>query len=292
MATQGLTQTGGGPLDYLKKEWGRKDAGGANVGQASVLFNPLVGLRALGIGAAPVQNQYDPMANQFDAMGNPVTQMMQAKAMGQAGPSVAEMQQQQGIEQAQRAAMAAGAGSTNPAMARRMAIQQAGQLGGQAAMAGGQLRAQEQQTAQQNFAQMMQSQMGQQQQSQALAAQIAEDNAKRQTQSNGGLLSAVGTGIGAFFKSDKRLKHDIDTGKGKRGIDEFLKSLHAARYEYDNPEHGRGPQFGIMAQDAAKTEAGRTFVREMPDGLAIDSTRAVGPILAALARLDEKIGGR
>jgi hypothetical protein len=292
MATPGIMQTGYG-ADPIGSAWGKM----SNASSFGDLASGALGM--LGIGPT-VQNQFDPYAQQLQlgqgqgAMSSPVAAMMQARAMGQGGPSAADTLLTRGTDQAQAAAAAAAAGSNNPAQARRIQIMGAGNIAQQGAQAAAIQKAQEEQAAQQQYMGGAMTQQGQAVgQNTALtqtAADIAKQNQEAAQKAQGGLMSGAAGAIASIF-SDRNLKHDIDEKKGSEGMAQFLKTLHAARYEYDDEDHGKGPQYGIMAQDALKSEVGRTFVRETPEGLQLDGARAIGPILAALAHLDSKIDG-
>jgi hypothetical protein len=283
---QGLTGALGSGWDALKSG----NIGGALSGLAS----------GFGLGAAP-QNTFDPYAQQLNlaqpggnTMSSPVAAMMQARAMGQGGPSAADIQSRMGFDQARAAAASAAAESTNPALAHRQSIQAASGLTAEQANVAALLKKQEEEAAQQAYMQASLGQqgqaVGQQNASTAVAGQVAAGNQSAAEKSQGGLLAAGGALLGSIF-SDRRLKHDIDEKRGGKEMARFLGALRASRYEYNDESHGSGGQYGVMAQDALKSEVGRTFVRETPEGLQLDGTRAIGPILAALAHLNSKIEG-
>jgi hypothetical protein len=84
--------------------------------------------------------------------------VLRARAEGRGGPSLAELQLQQTLEQNRRAAAGAIAGAgrgINPALAQRLLLQQQSTLGQQAAGQGAILRAQEQLAAQQALGQQL-----------------------------------------------------------------------------------------------------------------------------------------
>lgn len=260
-------------------------------------LNPLNAVKDIGNMLTPVFNQYNPYATgaTYDAVAagatNPVQQMLQARALGQGGPSAADIALQSGIGRAQNAVMAAAGGSANPALARRNAIVQSAQVARDAAIAGAQQKAQEEQAAQTAYLNPYVQQQGlnatAMNQANKEAADISQQNTQAQTQANGGLFSAAGGILGSLFKSDRRAKTDVKSGAAS--MDEFLSAIHPARYEYIDPADGNGDQFGVMAQDLVKSEAGRSFVAETPHGLMVDATRAVGPMLAALSHLKRKV---
>lgn len=93
---------------------------------------------------------------------------------------------------------------------------------------------------------------------------------------------------GAAHMSDENVKHNIDRNTD-RDMHEFLSTLDSASYDYKNPErHGPGRHYGVMAQSAAKSKVGSTFVLPTADGLALDSRKATGAALAALAYVNRR----
>jgi hypothetical protein len=84
--------------------------------------------------------------------------------------------------------------------------------------------------------------------------------------------------------SDERLKEKLQ--KQTELLDDFLNKLQAYSFDYKNPERdGNGTQVGVMAQDLQKSELGKTLVHDTEVGKVIDTRKAIGPILAALAHL-------
>lgn len=86
-----------------------------------------------------------------------------------------------------------------------------------------------------------------------------------------------------YLPSDRGLKEKI-TNQTKL-LDDFLDKLQAYSFDYKDPRHGEGRQHGIMAQDLERSEVGDTIVEEGQEGKVIDTRKAIGPILAALAHL-------
>lgn len=149
------------------------------------------------------------------------------RALGQGGPSLAELQMRQGIKQASQQArsQAAGARGASAALQQRMASTAQASLAGQATTAGAQLRAQEQMAAEQAYAQQLQQRRVADLQAQGLSIQEAEAQLQAETaamQTQAGIesgeaerrqkgLGAVIGGIGAGFGlSDIRAKEDIE----------------------------------------------------------------------------------
>lgn len=163
---------------------------------------------------------------------------LQAQSSGQ-GPSLAQMQLQQGTDQAlaAQAAQAASARGVDPALAQRLALQNSANIQQQQAGQSGMLRLQEQQQSQNALAQALQgarsqdlnvAQMGQQEQArkdaflQALMGQaLARDQSAAQTRLSGlqgaGNLYESGSnrasqGIGSLFKTVAGVGSGIATG--------------------------------------------------------------------------------
>lgn len=111
-------------------------------------------------------------------------------------------------------------------------------------------------------------------------------------QITGGVMQA-GASLGAAalmapVASDERLKKDIkDAGKD---VDGFLRALKAQSYAYKDKKFGdKERYFSPMAQDLEKTDIGRSMVIDTPDGKMVHYGRGLGAILAAQARLNERL---
>lgn len=310
-----------------------------------VAFNDMTGMMS------PVQNQFQAGSYQSDPnafrIENPdvraaqisagpqgqvrgqqsaLAALMNQRAMGR-GPSAAELQLRSTTDSNIAAARSGAAGSSNPALAGRSAIDAGAAMNQQAANQASVLRAQEQAQAQGALGQMLAGQRGQDlglagqqagfqqqaaiqnqqahiEQQRALAdqqrlqaeqymraqemnRQTSAENAERQQQSKGGLFSAAGTALGSML-SDKRAKASI------RGADaeaeEFMDGLGAYLYKYKSEEHGKGEHLGVMAQDVARSKAGKRIVNERADGLLeFDGKKTLGALLAASANLNKRV---
>lgn len=129
----------------------------------------------------------------------------------------------------------------------------------------------------------------------------------------GGLLSAGG-GLGAAaLVSDERMKTDVkplysdERGKAKArlldsvggskdesgdDVGQLLDNLKAYKFRYkDASEPGTAPgeRYGIMAQDLEKSPMGASIVVDDGGRKKIDTAQAVGVLLAAMARQNQKI---
>jgi hypothetical protein len=113
-------------------------------------------------------------------------------------------------------------------------------------------------------------------------------NAQTQNAFNGGVLS---TGGQLAMLSDKREKKNVKPSHGKAS--EMLEALRPNEHEYKDPDgpgaaHGR--QLGIMAQDLAKTDAGRHVLTAMPGGrMGISIPKATSAAMASLAELHQRV---
>lgn len=241
-------------------------------------------------------------------MQRSATQQLQQAALGK-GPSAASELLQQGAERARRGAqsMVAGATGANKALAFRAAQDVQSRATQDVATQQAALRAQEQQRAMQQFgnilAQQRQAGLGEQQlaaqnyqaQLQASLSQDKDNWLEQQLVSGGsGGISALGGGLVA---SDKTLKENIKDEDCK--MEAFLKALKPQSWEYKQKKEEKpamiahlmpkGKHFGVMAQDLESSDVGKTMVIKGPDDkLLINSTKATGPILGALAMMFKK----
>lgn len=274
------------------------------------------------------QDQYGQRAG-TDYMSSQLARGQQARladyfamqAMGQGGPSVAQLQLQAGLDQSTNNAMGIAASSRgNPAAAARAAIQAQGQMSAQTNQQAGMLRAQEQLDAgnlamqagqglrQQDLTSYNQNQQGQQAfraaindqataelqtkanlysgtQAGVLSARTQRDVSKQQGEASmiGATAQAAGAVAGGAISSDKRLKKNVRDGDALAQA--FMDSLDAKGYEYKGDN---APQLGIMAQDMEQTRAGRTAVRNTPSGKEVSVADATSRLLAAVANLNKR----
>lgn len=144
-------------------------------------------------------------------------------------------------------------------------------------------QAQQQAAAQQQMleAQNYQAQLG------ALSGAYGSDK-QMQGQMLGGLFSAGGAAVGGLAKSDRNAKKRIKREAKK--IDQMIRKLRPYSYDYKDKADGAGRQYGIMAQDLERSEAGRSLVVDTLEGKKIDTVRGYGAVLASLRRLDERLG--
>lgn len=122
-------------------------------------------------------------------------------------------------------------------------------------------------------------------------AGIAGQNAASANAFGTAILGGLSSGLGAgLMKSDERAKTNVDREGVDNDMREFLQALDPASYDYKQPEKdGAGRHWSVMAQSAAKSAAGRSFVTPTPDGqLGLDTRKATGVALTALAHLHRR----
>lgn len=207
--------------------------------------------------------------------------------------SVSARQLQQGLQQnlAAQRSMAASAAPANAAMAARTAAQQGARLGyglaGQQAIAGLQERQQAQQALNQAIlgarGQDLNAALGSRDTAvRGLAPQVQPE--KSFWEKYGPAAETAGTLFSIF--SDKRLKRDIeDADDESRKVVDGLK---AYTFKYKDEKHGKGKQFGIMAQDLERSGLGHAVI-ETRVGKAVDGGRLATANTALIASLGKRI---
>lgn len=94
----------------------------------------------------------------------------------------------------------------------------------------------------------------------------------------------IGTGLSAAAMfSDKNVKTNIEPFDAAS----FLDNITGYKYNYKKPEMGKGEQVGVMAQDIEK--GAPQAVSNTPEGKVVDYNKLGGPILAALASVNERL---
>lgn len=233
------------------------------------------------------QDNYNQMTQEAAAQ----REALRRRAMGQ--DSLSSEQLRQGLQQqyAQQRSMAAGANPANAAMAARTAAMGMGRassgMAGQAATAGIQERA----AAEKQLSDMI---LGGRQQdvNVALGSRSNAINAFG-TQIDPGKSKLeqaqpyVNMGIGMLgAMSDERLKKNVkDADEESKQI---LKGLKAYRFDYKNDKHGKGSQFGIMAQDLEKAGLGHA-VMDTPEGKAVNGAKLSTSNTAMIASLGRRL---
>lgn len=131
--------------------------------------------------------------------------------------------------------------------------------------------------------QMFQNQM---QRAGGVGGAITAQGAAEQAASNrdAQLLGTIATTAAMF--SDRNAKVNLK----EFDPSQFLDDLTGYKYKYANSDMGGGPQVGIMAQDLQKVAP--QAVSRAPNGMQmIDYNKMGGPIMAALAGLNERVLG-
>lgn len=119
-----------------------------------------------------------------------------------------------------------------------------------------------------------------------LAQATAEGNAEREQKSKGGLISGIGSLISMI--SDRNAKTNI--ADADKDTEELLDGVKSFAYDYRDKNHGEGRRLGVMAQDIAKSKAGKDIVRRREDGLLeLDGEKTLGALLAAAANLNKRL---
>lgn len=266
---------------------GAEHASGATVNSARL--NELELRRQLleGKRLAPQQQAFaDQLANQALGKGPSVTELQLRSAMDRS------LGQQVAASKANRA--------VNPALAARQNAKMAQQSNLQTAQMAGVQKLQEQQQAQNQFANYL----GQQQQARQSGLQLglgggsqlsAESNAVRnrdlqeQQMQNQMIGSVLGAGASvAGMMSDERMKKDIQPSKNNSK--KFLDALSSKEYKYKNDKNGSGKHVSVMAQDLEKAgPMGKQMVSETKQGKMVDYGKGFGAILAAQVELNERM---
>jgi hypothetical protein len=204
--------------------------------------------------------------------------------------SISSEQLRQGLQQnlAAQRSMAASAAPRDSAMAGRTAAMNAGRMGagmsGQAAAAG----MQERRDANSALANLLMQQRQQELQATLGGRQTSVGALQGMTPEGTWLdkySGAIGTGIGAAM-SDRNVKEDIEDGD--KDAERVLKGLKAYSYKYKDEKHGKGRQFGPMAQDMEKAGLGHTVI-ETREGKAIDGAKAALSSIALAAHLAKRV---
>lgn len=248
---------------------------------------------------APVSNYRAEMVGLDDAQRKMYADKIAAIQSGQ-GPSVANLYVDAARDKsmAQALSMARSArGNISPGAAYRQALNAASEGGQQAVQQGAMMRAQEGMDMTKFYEQLgMQGDMANQSsknQSQGINAGMAQANL--QGQQNYGTTSMKSTAdmVGGLFQglgSAASVKSDEGAKTHVEGFDtkKFLDDLKSYKFDYKNPSvDGDGKQIGVMAQDVEK-EAPQ-MVNNTPQGKMLDVSKSIGPILASLANLNERL---
>lgn len=246
-------------------------------------------------------DQYKSRMNQDE-----LAAMLQQQAQGK-GPSVANAQLQQSLQQNQAAQQSAANSARGGVLAQGAAQRQAqasgAQMQQQAAQQASVNRAQEQLGAQQQLQGLYNTQRGQDLQRQGLESSNALGIGGLQNQAAGinmqgqianasneqGMLGGMLNAAGGLF-SDERVKTNIHPAdEDMRRFLDALASKGPKSFEYRSQP---GEHFGVMAQDLEQAgPVGRSLVKQDPATgyKTIDTTQGFGALLAANAQLEERL---
>jgi hypothetical protein len=98
------------------------------------------------------------------------------------------------------------------------------------------------------------------------------------------------TPMSQWLSSDEDKKTDTKEDYKKQA--DFLNNLHAYNYRYKNPNAPGampGQRTGVMAQDIEKSEIGKQFVKDTPNGKMVDYKGMLPVMMASQAYLNERI---
>jgi len=244
-------------------------------GASSAFGNQLAG------NVAGINNQIGQQANYLQGIQNGTN-------------SVSAQQLRQGLQQslAQQQSMAAGASPNNAAMAARNAAMNMGNLAvgsmGQQAVAG----QQERNAAAQQLGGMLTNQLGANiggannamSNAQSGYNNMVQNPAQNWVQQNQQLINMLQSGASAL--SDRRLKTEVKDAS--EDADETMAALRAYRFKYTDDKHGKGEQFGIMAQDLEGAGLKHAVI-DTPVGKAVHGAKLATSNTAMIARLAERL---
>jgi hypothetical protein len=250
--------------------------------------NQLTGLgRDAEVTAGENQQRFNTLGGQADAQAGYLNRI----ASGQ--ESIAREQLRQGLQQnvAAQRSLAAGAAPQNAAMAARTAAMNMGRQGmgmsGQAAMAG----IQERRAANEALTQLLMQQRQQELQSALGNRQIGlgaytGTTPEASNLEKWGPAAAGGAGMLAKVMSDERLKKDIKNADDE--ANEIVGKLKPYRYSYKDEKHGKGSQFGVMAQELERAGLGNV-VENTPEGKAVNGARLAAANTAMISALGKRL---
>jgi hypothetical protein len=243
--------------------------------------------------------------NSAQRIMSPGLGMAQAAASGGV-PSAADIQQKQGLQQAQQMAQAVAnstRGNFGLAGAQHDAQVQAATAQQNAVNEAAARRAKEQEAARGQLLQGQQAAAGMQQQANLANAQQSMGLTDR--------LMGVGSSALGSLMSDARAK-DVSPG-GDMAALQFLDQLEPRQFTWKdpgnapNPAAGQGQNLGVLAQDVEKAPGGGAIVQSGADGMKHMDIHALAGALAAasgalkrqqddhgqrLSRLESMFGGR
>jgi hypothetical protein len=250
------------------------------------------GLELQGGQASDFANASQSNVGQLGAEAAAQREMLRKRANGEGLMSPEILRQGLQQQYAQQRSMAAGAAPQNAAMAARTAAMGMGRassgMAGQSALA----QLQERQAAEKALGDSIMNQRQQDMQGSlgsransttAYGVGIApQEKEKSDIEKYGpAVVSALGMAM-----SDKRLKTDIKDGDAK--AKRVLEGLKAYSYKYKDEKHGKGEQYGLMAQDMERNGLGHA-VEDTSEGKAVNGAKAALSSLALSAALARRV---
>jgi len=110
-------------------------------------------------------------------------------------------------------------------------------------------------------------------------AGVLETKASKSSQEKGNELANA---MDAYAK-------DYAKKLGTGGIDQALDASLPQSFDYRAGAGAPGRQLGVMAQDMARAPLTRSMVTPTSQGLALNPSKAVGPLLGMVGRLNERV---
>jgi hypothetical protein len=113
-----------------------------------------------------------------------------------------------------------------------------------------------------------------------------------QDQAAFGNILGAGAGAATAAVSDIRAKEDIRPARSE--LREMVEALTPAKYKYKDEERdGKGEQYGVMAQDLERTEAGKEFVSEDEEGVKrVNYGKMLPAIVGIIADMNDRLERR
>lgn len=119
---------------------------------------------------------------------------------------------------------------------------------------------------------------------------LGEVGAGASTSGDGGGGGGMMAMLPALMASDKNSKKAVKNAS--KDVDTFLSALSAKSYKYKDtkkPGTAKGTNYGIIAQDLEKSKVGKSMVQNTPNGKMVDMQKGFGAVLAAQARMNERM---
>ncbi|KKL58203.1 hypothetical protein LCGC14_2227760, partial [marine sediment metagenome] len=116
-----------------------------------------------------------------------------------------------------------------------------------------------------------------------------EELQKRQNEPTGEATSAL-LDVPFLGLSDEDEKTNTDRREGRDSVGEMLEQLNAFSFKYKDPQKfGHGTKVGISAQDLERSELGKTFVEDTPEGKFVKFGEMLPTLLAAITQQEKRL---